>query len=237
MSNEQADSDLNQFNADAKYFRVEWEMFVADQGRALALLHAARSVSVSRVLDIGCGSGQEMLPFVEGGAHGFGMDINPAAGTTGREMFEQEKLSERVNFIVGSGAKLPFPDKSFEVLICRVALMYMNQELAFDEMSRVMRPGSILFLKYHSPFYYFQKLVDGLRYGYFNSAIHASRVICAGLIYQFTGKQSFGRLTAGGEIFQTRRTIRRELNKVRLKYLSEMPDSNHQTPSFVIVKE
>ncbi len=237
MSDEQTYNDLDQFSADVNYFRVEWKMFLSDPGRASALLHAARGVEVSRVLDIGCGSGQEMLPFVAKGALGFGMDVNPDAGKIGREMFEQKKLSERVNFLVASGTHIPFSEKSFEVLICRVALMYMNHQLALAEMSRVMRPESILILKYHSPYYYFRKFVDGLRYRYFNSAVHASRVICAGFIYQLTGKQFFGRLTAGGEIFQTRRTIRRALHNVGLKCRSEMPDSNRQTPSLVIVKE
>jgi ubiquinone/menaquinone biosynthesis C-methylase UbiE len=228
---------MESFRADSNYFRVEWEMFKADPGRASALLDATHKIRVERVLDIGCGAGQEMLPFVAAGATGVGIDLTPDAGLTGREMFARERLSDRVNFLVGSGTNMPFEDGSFDVLICRVALMYMDNKAALAEMSRVLRPRSILLLKYHGPAYYCWKFVGGVRGGYFKSSIHAIRVLFAGVVYQLTGKQFFGRLTAAGEIFQTRRTFRRELAKVRLRLLAEMPDSNIQTPSFVIVKE
>lgn len=230
-------SDMDPFLADSNYFTAEWEMFKADPERASALLEAAQTIRVERVLDIGCGAGQEMLPFVAAGARGVGIDLTPAAGVTGRAMFEREKLSEKVNFLVASGTKLPFSDSTFDVLICRVALMYMDNKAALAEMSRILRPRSILVLKYHGPAYYCRKFLDGLRNGYFMSAIHASRVLCTGFVYQLTGRQFFGRLTAAGEIFQTRRTLRRELATVGLRLLAEMPDSNIQTPSFVITKE
>jgi SAM-dependent methyltransferase len=237
---ERCESDMGRvdpFRADSNYFTTEWEMFKADPERAAALLKTAQTIRVDRVLDIGCGAGQEMLPFVAAGARGIGIDLTSAAGVTGRAMFARENLSERVNFLVGSGTQLPFDDSTFDVLICRVALMYMDNKAALAEMSRILRPRSILILKYHGPAYYCRKFVDGLRGGYFKSAIHASRVLCTGFVYQLTGRQFFGRLTAGGEIFQTRRTLSRELANVGLRLSAEMPDSNIQTPSFVIIKE
>lgn len=237
LSKERDDSDMDPFRADSNYFTIEWEMFKANPERASALLEAAQKVRVERVLDIGCGAGQEMLPFVASGASGFGIDLTPDAISTGRAMFAREQLSERVNFLVGSGTEMPFEDSTFDVLICRVALMYMDNKAALAEMSRILRPKSILFLKYHGPAYYRRKFMDGLRSGYFKSSIHASRVLCTGIAYQLTGTQFFGRLTAAGEIFQTRRTFQRELTKVGLRLLAEMPDSNIQTPSFVIIKE
>jgi SAM-dependent methyltransferase len=228
---------MDSFRADSNYFAVEWEMFKANPTRASSLLDATKKIHVERVLDIGCGAGQEMLPFVAAGAMGVGVDLIPDAGMMGRLLFAKEQLSERVNFLIGSGSNMPFEEGTFDVLICRVALMYMDNKAALAEMSRVLRPQSILFLKYHGPVYYCSKFVDGLRHGYFKSAIHAIRVLCTGFVYQLTGKQFFGRLTAAGEIFQTKRTIRRELLSVGLRPLAEMPDSNIQTPSFVIIKE
>lgn len=228
---------MDSFRADSDYFKTEWEMFKADPGRASALLDATENIRVERVLDIGCGAGQEMLPFVAAGAIGIGIDLIPDAGLTGRKMFAQEQLSARVNFLLGSAHNMPFEERTFDVLICRGALMYMDNKAALAEMSRVLRPGSILLLKYHGPAYYCWKFVGGLRHGYFKSAIHAIRVLCTGFVYQLTGKQFFGRLTAAGEIFQTKRTFRRELSNVGLRPLAEMPDSNIQTPSFVIIKE
>src|SRR5215210_513601 len=181
---ERPDGDMDPFRADSNYFAAEWEMFKANPERASALLEAADKIRVERVLDIGCGAGQEMLPFVAAGATGIGIDLIPEAGVTGRAMFAREQLSERVSFLVSSGTKMPFDDSSFDVLICRVALMYMDNKAALAEMSRILRPKSILFLKYHGPAYYCWKFVNGLRSGYFKSAIHASRVLGAGIAYQ-----------------------------------------------------
>ena len=227
---------MDPFKADSDYFLVEWEMFKADPTRASALLEASGPIHVERVLDVGCGCGQELLPFVSAGATGIGMDLNRDAVLTGRRMFAGEKHSGKVRFLLGSGETMPFEDESFDVLICRIALMYMDNKAALAEMSRVSRPKTRLFLKYHSAAYYFRKFLDGLFGGSFRSSIHACRVLGTGFVYQLTGRQYFSRLTAGGEIFQTRRTFSRELAKVGLRLAAEMPDSNALTPSFLIVK-
>ena len=227
---------MDHFRANADYFLVEWELFINDPDRAAVLLNATNSIRVKRVLDVGCGCGQEMLPFVTAGATGIGVDHNPDAVFTGRRMFAEEKVTGTVEFLIANGDKMPFADDSFDVLICRIALMYMDNKAALAEMSRLTRARSVLFVKYHSPSFYFWKLIDGIRGGNFSSSVHACRVLSTGFIYQLTGKQFSGRLTAGGEIFQTRRTLERELTKVGLRLSKEMPDSNIQTPSFMIVK-
>ena len=131
---------MDSFRADSNYFTVEWEMFKANPRRTSSLLDATKQIRVERVLDIGCGAGQEMLPFVAAGAMGVGIDLTPDAGITGRLLFAKEQLSERVNFVLGSGNDIPFKESTFDVLICRVALMYMDNKAALAEMSRVLRP-------------------------------------------------------------------------------------------------
>ena len=227
---------MDPFKADANYFLVEWEGFKSDPRRAAALLGSASPMRVDRVLDVGCGCGQEMLPFVSSGAIGIGMDPNPEAVLTGRRMYAIEELTDRVSFLIATGDKMPFADASFDVLICRIALMYMDNKAALAEMGRISRPKSILFVKYHAPAFYFRKLLDGLRDGNFRSSIHACRVLVAGVLYQITGKQFWGRWTAGGEIFQTRSTLQRELGEVGFHLCAELPDSNLQTPSYVAAK-
>ena len=44
------------------YLTLEWEMFVQDQTRAQASLLAVQGRQISRVLDIGCGAGQNSSP-------------------------------------------------------------------------------------------------------------------------------------------------------------------------------
>jgi ubiquinone/menaquinone biosynthesis C-methylase UbiE len=218
------------------YVTEEWRMFEDNQTRRNALLNAVKSVQVRRVLDIGCGAGQEMLPFVEHGASAVGMDVMPEVGQVGGKMFASKGFGEKVSFMRASGDELPFEDESFDVLICRGALMFMNNAKALKEMARVLSPGGVFFLMVQAPPYYWNKAGKGLRTGNVLSSVHAARVLLAGNYYLLTGKQSYGKLTAAGEIFQTRKSLSRALAPLGLKITGEMPDTNPQTPSFIITK-
>jgi hypothetical protein len=99
----------------------------------------------------------------------------------------------------------------------------------------VLRPGGALLLKIHHARYYARKLREGLRAGRPASALHAARVLAAGLVYQLTGRQPRTRLPSR-ETFQTVRLLRRELARRGLEIRRELRDSNPLTPSFLIVK-
>jgi ubiquinone/menaquinone biosynthesis C-methylase UbiE len=219
------------------YAIAEWKKFQAEPHRQEALLKATERINVRSVLDIGCGAGQEMLPFVVRGAKGVGVDVAPEVGQMGRKMFTAENFGERVEFVRASGHALPFADAAFDVLICRIAIMYMNIKLALREMERVLRPGGMFFLKYHAPPYYLSKFSEGLKNGNVLSSIHAARCLLAGYSYEKTGRQPFNKLTAAGETFITKKILQRELESSALKISGEMPDTNSQTPSLIITKK
>ena len=218
------------------YVAEEWRMFEANQTRREALLNAVKSIQVRRVLDIGCGAGQEMLPFVERGASAVGIDVMPEVGQVGRQMYREKGFGEKVSFIRASGNELPFEGESFDVLICRGALMFMNNAKALGEMSRVLCAGGVFFLMMQAPPYYWNKAGKGLLTGDVLSSIHAARVLLAGNWYLLTGKQPYGKLTASGEIFQTRKSLSRIIQPLGMKITGEMPDTNPLTPSFIISK-
>ncbi|MBK9165430.1 MAG: class I SAM-dependent methyltransferase [Acidobacteria bacterium] len=106
----------------------------------------ANAAPVRRVADIGCGAGQEMLPFIANGAFGCGLDYVPETGQVGRRLYEDEGLGDRVAFLRGSGDLLPFADSRFDVVVCRGAIMFMNNEQAIAEFARILRDGGQLFL-------------------------------------------------------------------------------------------
>lgn len=219
------------------YAIAEWNKFQAEPQRQEALLKATENINVRNVLDIGCGAGQEMLPFVVRGAKAVGIDVMPEAGQIGRKMFMAENFGEKVVFIRASGRALPFADDTFDVLICRIALMYMNIKPAVREMERVFRTGGVFFLKYHAPPYYLSKFSEALKNGNILSSVHATRCLLAGYFYQKTGRQPFNKLTAAGETFITKKILQREFKSSALKIIGEMPDTNSQTPSLIITKE
>lgn len=226
-------SDFNSYN---DYVSLEWEKFETNNVRYKPMLDATSLNKVHRVLDIGCGAGQEMLPFIENGAFGVGIDVTPFVGQVGRQKFEEKGLHKLVSFANASGNELPFADESFDVLICRGALMFMNVKTALSEMSRVLAKNGRFFLMVQAPDYYWWKMSEGFKRKEIKTAIHASRVLLNGTFFSLTEKQSYNRLTAGGETFVSRKTLERDLKQINLEIIGEMPDTNPQTPSFIIKK-
>lgn len=216
------------------YLKAEWELFVGDPERARASLAAARGVHVSRVLDMGCGAGQELLPFVaEKKVLGVGVDIASEVGEVGRELFASLAHTGSVCFVRAAGEALPFDSQSFDVVICRIALPYTDNRRALDEMARVLRDEGVFLLKIHHARFYLRKLFVAARSLQALSAIHAARVLLAGSVYHLTGMQPRNRLV-GNESFHTRWLLGRELRERGLQIVGEMPDSNPATPSFII---
>jgi SAM-dependent methyltransferase len=216
-----------------RYLRAEWAKFIADPARARALRDAVAGLEVARVLDVGCGAGQELAPFLADGRRlGVGIDLAPEAGRVGRELHAP---GARPAFICGAAEALPFRDGAFDVVICRLALPYTDNARALAQIARVLRPGGALILKIHHARFYLRELSQAARARDARSAAHALRALAAGALFHLAGRQPRGRLT-GRETFQTRWLLRRLLARHGLCITRELPDSNPATPSYVIVK-
>jgi SAM-dependent methyltransferase len=218
------------------YVRAEWQSYVDDPARAEGSLAALKGLVVERALDIGCGSGQELIPFVvKGSAFGIGVDVVPETGRIGRELFSKLGERARISFVRAAAEALPFQTGYFDVAVCRLALPYTENDRALSEMARVLRPGGVLLLKIHHASYYLRKMGSGLRQMDVPSVIHSLRVLASGILYYATSHQPRTRLS-GGETFQTRGLLRRKLAPLGMSIEAELPDSNQATPSFVIMK-
>lgn len=218
------------------YAEVEWGLFSPETSRYQALLRETEGIDVESVLDIGCGAGQEMLPFIVGGAKGFGLDVAAEVGQVGRKKYGESGYGSSVNFLRSSGDSLPFKDESFDVLICRGAIMFMKSADALSEFARVMKKGGVLFLMIQAPAYYWWKFRKGFSDFNVMSSVHAGRVLLNGGVYGLTGKQVRNKLMAGGEIYLTREGVKRRIEPLGLRIAGEMPCTNEQTPSLIIRK-
>jgi SAM-dependent methyltransferase len=219
-----------------RYVRAEWELFAGDPGRAAAARDALARYSTARVLDIGCGAGQELRPFLrDATSFGVGVDLSPEVGRAGRALFARDQPSSRVAFARAAAERLPFGDSSFDVVICRLALPYTDNARALAEMARVLTPAGALLLKFHHARYYGLKLRQALAARDLKSAVHACRVLCAGCLYHLRGVQPRGRLT-GGETFQTLWMLRRELRSHDLEIRRVLQDSVPAAPNLLIAR-
>jgi SAM-dependent methyltransferase len=220
-----------------RYVRAEWDLFAGDPARGAASRNALGSSPVLRVLDIGCGAGQELRPFLpDGGALGVGIDLSPRAGLVGRELFNKAQPASRVAFVRAAAEQLPLRPATFEVVVCRLALPYTDNARTLAEIARVLRPTGTLLLKFHHARYYTGQLVGALAGRRPRVAIHACRVLLAGCLYHLTGSQPRGRLT-GGETFQTMWLLRRELARHSLKVCGMLGDSLPDAPSLLIRRQ
>jgi ubiquinone/menaquinone biosynthesis C-methylase UbiE len=98
------------------------------------------------VLDIGCGFGWFELVALDRGATSItGLEPSDSDLATARRSIDDE----RVTFRVGSATELPFADASFDTVVCWEVLEHLpksSEQRAFDEISRVLRPGGVLYL-------------------------------------------------------------------------------------------
>lgn len=100
---------------------------------------AARTLAIADVqpdhvlLDVACGTGLVSQVFKGRVAKVVGADITEA-------MFEQARpfVDE---LVVAQGEALPFPDASFDRVVCRQGIQFMDDRAAVAEMLRVLKPG------------------------------------------------------------------------------------------------
>jgi len=102
---------------------------------AQATLDAAQVGSGTRMLDICCGPGMLSEAAAKRGAHATGLDF-PGVVELAR------KLVPAVEFISGDALDLPFPDNSFDAIVCGYGVMHLpDPEKGMREMLRVLRSG------------------------------------------------------------------------------------------------
>jgi ubiquinone/menaquinone biosynthesis C-methylase UbiE len=202
-------------------------------GRNL-LVDAVKDRPVEAVLDVGCGAGQELLPFLEKtGAFCVGIDSGEKLGKVTQPISAE---TERLVFVRSTGEKLPFAAASFDVVLCRVALPYMNNRETIAEVSRILKPNGIFLLKTHAPLFYLGMMQQRLKTLSAKQMAYPLICLAASFWHLLTGKQLQKGFWQGKEIFQTRSFLEKETAKNNLKIEGVLPDNNRQTPSFMIVK-
>ena len=109
----------------------QWAPLVAD---------AARIESGDRVLDIACGTGVLAREAARRtGSSGRVAGLDPNAGM----LAVARGIAPGIDWRDGAAEALPFPDRSFDVVVCQFGLMFFSdRDKAIREMLRVMEAGS-----------------------------------------------------------------------------------------------
>ena len=133
--------------------------------------HAPRDRSRSdvRILEIGCGTGSNLLFAAQQGFSVTGLDCSPSAIKTANDKFSLLNLNGDLR--VGDFTSLPFGDNTFDLVVDRGALTCVGQKhaaTAVAEVHRVIRQGGYFYLnpysERHSSRASGKRGPDGLRY-------------------------------------------------------------------------
>jgi len=113
--------------------------------RALELIELRRG---ERLLDVASGTGSSaILAAQEFGCIAAGLDYSPEAVRAAQESADAAGLRDLVGFVEGDAEKLPFPDGSFDAVLCECSLCtFPGKAMALREIRRVLRPGGRLAL-------------------------------------------------------------------------------------------
>lgn len=125
----------------------DWADFLLDDFSFATFAHGAR------VLDVGCGGGEQLRALQRAGYDPVG--VEPSA-----EMVDR-LVAEGFDVRRGVAEALPVEDRSFDGLVCKVVLPYTDERRAIGQWARVLRRGARVHASYHGAGYYLRYLIEG----------------------------------------------------------------------------
>ena len=127
-----------------------------NQANSTMIAQMAEIKTGDKVLDVGCGSGNLTLTAKRyAGRSGsvYGIDASPEMIDVARK--KAKEMGTDVVFDVALVEKLPFGDSTFDVVISRLVLHHLPDDLklqAFAEIFRVLKPGcTVLLADFQAP--------------------------------------------------------------------------------------
>ena len=113
-----------------------------------------------QLLEVGCGTGTDLLQFARGGSRVVGIDLTPRSIEISRRRFRVYGLDGE--FAIGDAENLAFPDESFDVVYSFGVIHHTpDTQQAISEFHRVLRPGGrvIVMLYNRASLYYWTSLI------------------------------------------------------------------------------
>ena len=109
---------------------------------AADIARRAAAWSPARVLEIAAGTGvvtRQLRDLLPAGAHLTATDLNPPMLEIARAKFRPD---EQVDFRPADATTLPFPDCSFDAVVCQFGVMFFpDKDKSYREIHRVLAPG------------------------------------------------------------------------------------------------
>jgi ubiquinone/menaquinone biosynthesis C-methylase UbiE len=100
------------------------------------------------LLEVGCGNGVTAVFLSQKyGCHVVGIDSSEKMIASAAKQAKAERLAHKAGFLVADAVNLPFPDSTFNIIICEAAFsIIVDKEMAAKEFRRVLRSGGKLLM-------------------------------------------------------------------------------------------
>lgn len=135
-------------------FHDEWAETIAIEGidpvasfRSSTALENAQALAWlgplkgKRLLDLGCGMGDGAVYFALQGAQVTAVDISPGMVKVCQDLGRRFKVTRRLKASVAVGERLPYADKSFDLIYGNGVLHHLDLQVSGPEIARVLKPG------------------------------------------------------------------------------------------------
>jgi SAM-dependent methyltransferase len=102
-------------------------------------------VQNKQVVDLGCGSGEEIVPLAQRGARVIGIDISPHLIAIAHERLR--KYGVHAELRITSAYETGLLSESVDVVFCMSLLHHLELDRAKNEIRRILKPGGLFIFK------------------------------------------------------------------------------------------
>jgi SAM-dependent methyltransferase len=159
------------------------------------------------VLDVGCGSGEQLTRLRDAGCRAIGLELAPDAARASQAMGHPT--------VIARAEDLPFRSNSCHGVLCKVVIPYTDERLAIEEIGRVLAPGGVAILSLHGIGYSLRYLLEP---DLWKLRLYAARTIANTVVYRLLGRRLPGFL--GDTLFQSEARLRRYYRAAGLTFES-----------------
>jgi SAM-dependent methyltransferase len=107
--------------------------------------HLLGDVQGKTVLDLGCGTGENIIPLIERGARVIAIDISPDLVEIAKQRISNANLEASIS--AGDACHTGLPDESVDIIFCMALIHHLDIEVVREEMWRILRKGGAIILR------------------------------------------------------------------------------------------